>query len=86
MFNDEYPYKSSESKTMKLSFKNLTNKIKKNFKPKFIIEIASNDGIFLKNFSKDSIVGVEPCENLAKLTLLAELELFLTLILNFVKY
>ncbi len=68
MFNDEYPYKSSESKTMKLSFKNLTNKIKKNFKPKFIIEIGSNDGIFLKNFSKDSIVGVEPCENLAKLT------------------
>ncbi len=68
MFNNEYPYKSSESKTMNKSFKDLTKKIKKKYKPKFVIEIGSNDGVFLKNFKKNSIVGVEPCENLAKIT------------------
>ena len=68
MFNNTYPYKSSESKTMQKSFKDLTAKIKKYFKPKFIIEIGSNDGVFLKNFHKKLVVGVEPCDNLAKLT------------------
>ena len=29
MFNDEYPYKSSESFTMRKSFKELSNKLKK---------------------------------------------------------
>ena len=69
MFNNEYPYKSSESKTMRKSFKDLAKKIKKYYKPKFIIEIGSNDGAFLKNFNKKKVVGVEPCKNLAKLTI-----------------
>ena len=69
MFNNEYPYKSSESKTMKKSFKDLAKKIRKHYKPNFIIEIGSNDGAFLKNFNKSTIVGVEPCKNLAKLTI-----------------
>ena len=68
MFNNMYPYKSSESKTMRKSFKDLTTKVKKRFKPNFIIEIGSNDGVFMKNFNKKNIVGVEPCKNLAKLT------------------
>ncbi len=68
MFNNTYPYKSSESKTMRKSFKDLKTKIKERFKPNFIIEIGSNDGVFLKNFNKKNIVGVEPCKNLAKLT------------------
>ena len=69
MFNNEYPYKSSESKTMQKSFKDLAKKIRKHYKPNFIIEIGSNDGAFLKNFNKNTIVGVEPCKNLAKLTI-----------------
>jgi len=69
MFNNEYPYKSSESKTMRKSFKDLAKKIKKHYKPNFIIEIGSNDGIFLKNFKKNVAVGVEPCKNLSKLTI-----------------
>ncbi len=69
MFNNEYPYKSSESRTMRRSFKDLAKKIKKHYKPKFIIEIGSNDGAFLKNFNKNIAVGVEPCKNLAKLTI-----------------
>ena len=68
MFNKDYPYKSSESKTMKKSFKLLANKIKKKFKPSFTIEIGSNDGAFIKNFKKKDVVGVEPCKNLAQLT------------------
>ena len=52
MFNQNYPYRSSMSKTMIKSFKNLSNLIKKKFNPKKILEIGSNDGSFLKNFSK----------------------------------
>jgi methylation protein EvaC len=69
MFNKNYPYKSSESKTMKNSFKSLANKIKQKYKPDFIIEIGSNDGAFIKNFKRSTVVGVEPCQNLAQLTI-----------------
>ena len=69
MFNKDYPYKSSESQTMKKSFKLLAEKIKKKFNPNFIIEIGSNDGAFIKNFKRNIVVGVEPCKNLAQLTI-----------------
>ena len=68
MFNENYPYKSSESLTMRKAFKKFSNKIKKKFNPNTILEIGSNDGAFLKNFSKKKIVGVEPCKNLARIT------------------
>jgi len=68
MFNENYPYKSSESITMKKSFENLSKKIKNYYKPNFIIEIGSNDGAFIRNFNKKTVIGVEPCKNLAKLT------------------
>ena len=68
MFNKNYPYKSSESKTMQKSFRDLSYKIKKSFNPKFILEIGSNDGAFIKNFNRENIVGVEPCKNLATIT------------------
>ena len=68
MFNKEYPYKSSESKTMQKSFKELAEKLKKNYNPKFVIEIGSNDGAFIKNFNRNIVVGVEPCKNLAEIT------------------
>tara|TARA_E500000178_G_scaffold287830_1_gene290235 strand:+ start:2936 stop:4114 length:1179 start_codon:yes stop_codon:yes gene_type:complete len=68
MFNKNYPYKSSESLTMRNAFKKLSNKIKKTFKPKSILEIGSNDGAFIKNFNKNKVIGVEPCNNLANIT------------------
>ena len=68
MFNKDYPYKSSESYTMRKSFKDLAKMIKKKFKPKFIIEIGSNDGAFITNFNSNSVIGVEPCKNLAQIT------------------
>jgi hypothetical protein len=68
MFNKNYPYKSSESKTMQKSFRELAKKLKKKYNPKFIIEIGSNDGAFIKNFNRNKVVGVEPCKNLALIT------------------
>ncbi len=68
MFNKNYPYKSSESQTMRNSFKNFSKNINKKYKPKFIIEIGSNDGAFISNFDKKKVAGVEPCKNLANIT------------------
>ncbi len=68
MFNEKYPYKSSESNTMKNSFKKLSNKIKNRFNTENTLEIGSNDGPFMKNFDKRKIVGIEPCKNLARIT------------------
>ena len=68
MFNNKYPYRSSMSKTMLKSFKTLAISINKNFKPKKILEIGSNDGSFIKNFSKKKVIGIEPCSNIEKIT------------------
>ena len=68
MFNKKYPYRSSMSRTMQKSFKYLSDNIKKKFKPKKILEIGSNDGSFLKNFSKNMSIGIEPCSNVEKIT------------------
>ncbi len=68
MFNKNYPYKSSESKTMKKSFKIMSKRLKSKYRPNFVIEIGSNDGAFIKNFNRKNVVGVEPCKNLALIT------------------
>ncbi len=68
MFNNTYPYRSSMSKTMLNSFKNLSKFINIKLKPKKILEIGSNDGSFIKNFSKDRVIGIEPCSNIEKIT------------------
>ena len=68
MFNSKYPYRSSMSSTMRISFRQLSNEIKKKFNPKLLLEIGSNDGALLTNFDKDRAIGVEPCKNLAKIT------------------
>jgi methylation protein EvaC len=62
-----YAHRASESKTMQVAFKKAAEKFKKKFKPKKILEIGSNDGVFVKNFNKKNIIAVEPCLNLAKL-------------------
>ena len=68
MFNSKYPYRSSMSSTMRTSFRQLSNEIKKKFNPKLLLEIGSNDGALLTHFDKDRAIGVEPCKNLAKIT------------------
>ena len=68
MFNNKYPYRSSMSKTMIKSFMDLSKLIKRKFNPKKILEIGSNDGTFIKNFSKKKVIGIEPCSNVEKIT------------------
>ena len=68
MFNNKYPYRSSMSKTMLKSFKDLAKLINKEFNPKQILEIGSNDGSFIKNFPKKKVIGIEPCSNVEKIT------------------
>ena len=68
MFNDTYAHRASASMTMQSAYNKLSEKIKKKYKPKKILEIGSNDGVFIKNFKNEKKLGVEPCKNLAKIT------------------
>ena len=68
MFDDNYPYRSSMSRTMILSFKKLAKNLINTYKPNSILEIGSNDGSLIRNFSKKKVICVEPCKNLAKIT------------------
>ena len=67
-YTDKYAHRASESQTMQKAFKLAANKLQKRFKPRKVMEIGSNDGVFLKNFSKKKVIAVEPCKNLANLT------------------
>ena len=68
MFNETYAYRASMSLTMQDANRKFSQKIKSKFNPKKILEIGSNDGAFLKNFKNSTVIGVEPCKNLAKIT------------------
>ena len=66
MFNDEYSYRGSMSKTMQKHFREFSKHAKR-FLPKNpkVLEIGSNDGVFLVNWNKDTSYAVEPCGNFA---------------------
>jgi hypothetical protein len=68
MFNDTYAHRASMSRTMRESFKAIADQLKTKYNPKKILEIGSNDGVFIRNFETDMVVAVEPCENLADIT------------------
>ena len=76
MFNERYAHRASASKTMSLAYSKLAKSIKKRFKPKSILEIGSNDGVFIKHFKKIKNLGVEPCKNLASITKQAGLKTY----------
>jgi len=65
MFNDGYVYRGSMSQTMREHFKSLCKTFSSNTK---ILEIGSNDGVFIKNLNPKFTVSVEPCSNFAKET------------------
>ena len=69
MFNDEYAYRGSMSKTMRDHFKSLSLDLmfEKGTDAK-ILEIGSNDGVFIKHFRPQNAIAVEPCGNFAKET------------------
>jgi len=68
MFNEKYAHRASSSLTMMNHFKKISLKLKKKFKKIRCLEIGSNDGAFIKNFNKKSVIAVEPCKNLAVIT------------------
>ena len=63
IFNEDYPYHTSNSFPMVKHFKETAEMLKKKFNPKKVLEIGSNDGVFLKNWPNDYTIGVEPCGN-----------------------
>ena len=69
MFNENYPFFSGSSEYMKMHFKEFSNFIKNKYLDtnSKIIEIGSNDGTFLKNFSDQQykVIGFEPSKNVA---------------------
>jgi len=65
MFNDKYVYRGSMSQTMREHFKSLCETFSSNTK---ILEIGSNDGVFIKNLNPKFTISVEPCSNFAKET------------------
>ena len=68
MFNNSYAHRASSSITMQSHFKKLSIECKKRIKKIKCLEIGSNDGVFIKNFSKKNTIAVEPCSNLANIT------------------
>jgi methylation protein EvaC len=68
MFDDMYAHRASASLTMTNAFRQIADYIETKFNPKKILEIGSNDGVFIRNFPKEKILAVEPCANLAALT------------------
>ena len=68
----DFTYLSGQTNFIINHFKDLANKIIKNYKLKkndLVIDIGSNDGTFLNFFKKKnlSVAGVDPAKNLAKL-------------------
>ena len=72
MFNKNYPFFTGSSKGMVKHFKEYSNWIKKYYGKnlKYLLEIGSNDGTFLKNFDKKKIkiIGFEPSSNVANIS------------------
>ena len=67
MFNDSYMYHSSGSQTMRDHFASVAKEIESN-PYRRILEIGSNDGVFLKHFDTNKAISVEPCGNFAEMT------------------
>ncbi len=68
----KYLYLSSTSKQFRSHFKNIAEELKKDLKLKnnsLVVDVGSNDGIFLKPIKELGIkaVGVEPAKNIAKI-------------------
>ena len=71
IFNDEYAYFSSYSKSWLEHARQYSLKVIERFgfdQDSLVVEIASNDGYLLRNFNEKGIriLGVEPCTNVAK--------------------
>ena len=73
MFNENYAYLASTSDVMKKHWKNLSNEVVRNNnlnKSSFVVEVGSNDGIFLKNISDLKIphLGIDASKNVCDIS------------------
>ena len=68
MFNDSYVYHSSMSRTMTDHFSSAAQKFHQEFETQSVLEIGSNDGVFLRYFPSDDTIAVEPSANFAEIT------------------
>jgi methylation protein EvaC len=69
MFHKNYAFFSETSEYMKRHFKKTASLITRNFRKRknfSILELGSNDGIFLKNFKNNDHLGIEPSYNVFK--------------------
>jgi methylation protein EvaC len=75
MFHENYPFFSRSSKHMQEHFKNYAAWVKEHYltssSDPFVVEIGSNDGILLENFSSKGInhLGIEPSSNVAEIAI-----------------
>lgn len=70
-FPKDYPYTSSSTKILRDNFQQLYNYVEKKLKlkKKFIVDIGSNDGNLLSNFTNNfKVLGITP-ENIGKLAI-----------------
>ena len=70
MFNEHYAFYSGTSEGMKIHFKAFADHVMRDYlktADPFVVEIGSNDGIMLQNFSEKKIrhLGIEPSANVA---------------------
>ena len=71
MFNENYAYFASQSIFMQNHFSELADYIIDNYIKKeddYVLDLGSNDGIFLKNFAKKNIkhIGIDASENVVQ--------------------
>ena len=74
MFHENYAFFSKTSKLMQVHFQKYADWVLNNYLNKddpFVVELGSNDGILLENFSKKKIrhLGVEPSANVANVAI-----------------
>ncbi len=68
LFNDSYPYETGVNTGGVKHFYHLAADVFERFKPKFVLDIGSNDGTLLRQFKNMGceVLGVEPCAHIAK--------------------
>ena len=65
MFHKNYAFYSSTSSHMAKHFEKFAKDVTEKYKPEFVVEIGSNDGIMLRHFTC-SRLGIEPSSNVAQ--------------------
>ncbi len=74
MFNENYPYESSITKTGRNHFFNMAKEICQEIelpKKSLVVDIGSNVGVLLQGFKKQGmdVIGIEPSKNIAKIAI-----------------